>query len=131
MQSVLSRSGDELSAFGTGRALRSASGRKALDEDLKVMLRITIRETADELAINLEGRVAGPWVAELEQVWTEAKQRLNDRDVSLDLRDVTYMDEDGKQILRRIEMETGADLIATTPWTRHLVAQIRDTKANA
>jgi hypothetical protein len=55
-----------------------------------------------------------------------AKSR-KDRPVSLDLRDVTYIDEDGKHILRQIEYRTGAQLIATTPWTRHLVAQIRDT----
>jgi anti-anti-sigma regulatory factor len=91
------------------------------------MLKITIHETDEELAINLAGRVAGPWAEELGRVWTNAAKSLKDRPVSLDLRDVTYIDEDGKHILRQIENETGAQLIATTPWTRHLVAQIRDT----
>lgn len=95
------------------------------------MLKITIHEAADELTINLEGRVAGPWVAELQQVWMKTAATLNSRPVSLDLREVTYMDEGGKLLLRQIENETGAALIATTPWTRQLVAQIRDTKTNA
>ena len=89
------------------------------------MLRITINESPEQLAINLEGRVTGPWAAELGQIWMEAAPRLNSRAVSLDLRNVTYVDEDGKQILRQIESETGALLIATTPWARHLVAEIR------
>src|SRR6266700_1655500 len=94
------------------------------------MLRITITETPDELAINLEGRVIGPWAAELGQIWMEAAPRLDSRAVSLDLRSVTYVDEDGKQILRQIESESGAVLIATTPWTRHLVAEIREESPN-
>lgn len=91
------------------------------------MLKITIHESPEELEINLAGRVAGPWAEELAKVWTKTVAQLNARPVSLDLRDVTYMDEEGKEILRRIEHETHAELIATTPWTRHLVAQIRDT----
>jgi hypothetical protein len=51
--------------------------------------------------------------------------------VSLDLREVTYVDEEGKQILRQIETETGATMIATTPWSRHLVAEICDKNPNA
>lgn len=104
-----------------------ASGVKALDEASQEMLKITIRDTDEELAINLEGRVAGAWAEELSRVWAEAAPKVNQRAVSLDLRDVTYIDDDGKQVLRKIESESGADLIATTPWTRHLVAQIRDT----
>ena len=91
------------------------------------MLKITISETDEELTINLAGRVAGPWADELGRVWTKTARSLKDRPVSLDLRDVTYIDDNGKQILRQIETESGAELIATTPWTRHLVEQIRDT----
>ena len=91
------------------------------------MLRITIDETPETLAIVLEGRLAGAWVAELKRAWTEAAERLNARPVSLDLRNVTFVDEDGKRILREIEEQTGAEMIATTPWAKHLVAEICDS----
>jgi anti-anti-sigma factor len=95
------------------------------------MLKITKRETAEELVINLEGRVAGPWAAELSSFWMEMAPQRKTRAVVVDLRDVTYMDEEGKMVLREIESQTGAELIATTPWTRHLVAEILETKTNA
>ena len=95
------------------------------------MLKITIHESPKEVAINLEGRVAGPWAEELAKVWRQKAAQRNARPVSLDLREVTYIDDEGKQILRQIENETGAELIASTPWTRQLVAQIRDTNTNA
>jgi hypothetical protein len=50
--------------------------------------------------------------------------------VSVDLRSVTGVDEDGKRILREIEKQTGAVLIATTPWTKHLVNEISNQNAN-
>jgi len=94
------------------------------------MLRVTINETAEELAINLEGRIAGPWAAELGQIWRDTASRRESKPVSLDLRNVTYVDEDGKQVLRQIESETRAELIAITPWTRRLVAEIRNKNTN-
>ena len=35
------------------------------------MLRISITDTAETVAIILEGRVAGPWVAELTRTWAD------------------------------------------------------------
>jgi anti-anti-sigma regulatory factor len=94
------------------------------------MLRITINETPETVAIILEGRLAGEWAKELKRAWADAAARVNARPVSVDLRSVTYADEDGKQALREIEAQTGAALIATTPWTKHLVAEICDKNAN-
>jgi hypothetical protein len=88
------------------------------------MLRITIQETAQTMAITLEGRVAGAWVDELAQAWAKAAEALNGRAVTVDLRSVTGVDRDGKRILSAIEIGTGATLIATTPWTKQLADEI-------
>jgi hypothetical protein len=88
------------------------------------MLRITIHETDDEMAIRLEGRVAGPWVAELGYLWAEAALRLASRQVVLDLRDVTFADLRGKQVLTDIHSQTGARLIASTQWSQFLAGEI-------
>lgn len=108
----------------------TASGGKQLGEKVDSMLRITINETPEAATIILEGRLAGAWVAELKRAWKDSAERLNARTVSLDLRNVTFVDEDGKRALREIEEQTGAALIATTPWAKHLVAEICDSNPN-
>jgi len=87
-------------------------------------LRITIHETDDSMVIQFEGRIAGPWVAELGQAWAEAAPRLKSRKLSLNLCDVTHVDSGGKQVLKRIYAETGATLIASNPWTQFLASEI-------
>jgi hypothetical protein len=76
------------------------------------------------MGIKLEGRVAGPWVAELNQAWLDAKSHGGSRAVRLDLSDVTYADAHGKEALRRIVAESGAELLASTPWARFLAQEV-------
>jgi|HubBroStandDraft_1064217.scaffolds.fasta_scaffold19527_2 hypothetical protein len=88
------------------------------------MLRITIHETDDAMAIKLEGRIAGPWVAELGRAWAEAAPRLSSRKVLLDLCDVTYVDKHGEQALRSIYAQTGATLVTSAPSIQFLAGEI-------
>jgi len=76
------------------------------------------------MAIRLEGRLAGPWVAELGHAWAEAAQRLASRQVVLDLRDVTFADISGKQVLSDIHSQTGARLVASTQWSQFLAGEV-------
>lgn len=92
------------------------------------MLRITIQETDDAVAIKLEGRIAGPWVDELDHAWEETASRLSSRKVSLDLCNVTYADADGKRVLRDIYAQTGARLVASTPSTQFLAEEVAGSK---
>ena len=90
------------------------------------MLRITTQEDEQAIAIRLEGRIVGPWVAEISRAWMETAPRLASRKLSLDLRDVTYADALGKQALRHIHAQSGAELIVSTPWTQYLAEEIRN-----
>jgi hypothetical protein len=90
------------------------------------VLRITIHETGDSMVIQLEGRIVGPWVAELGNAWAQAAPRLNSKKLSIDICNVTYVNRGGKQVLRSICAQTGASLIATTQWARFLAAEIAD-----
>jgi anti-anti-sigma regulatory factor len=92
------------------------------------MLRITTQENEKAIEITLEGRIAGPWVAEISRAWMETAPRLASRKLSLDLRNVTYADALGKQALRQIHAQSGADLIVSTPWTQYLAEEIRNNK---
>jgi hypothetical protein len=76
------------------------------------------------MVIRLEGRVAGPWASELVRTWTETAPFLNDRKTIVDLRNVTYVDEQGKKVLREIYEQSNAELLASTPWTRYLADEV-------
>jgi anti-anti-sigma regulatory factor len=88
------------------------------------LLRITIDETGQTMVIKLEGRVAGPWVAEVSDTWTAAAPRLAARKLSLDLREVTYLDAGAARVLGDIYAQTGAEFVTSTPWTQYLAEEI-------
>jgi hypothetical protein len=93
------------------------------------MLRISIEENPQAAVIKLEGRIAGPWVAELSRAWLETAPKLTHKNLALDLRNVTYADDAGTQVLRGIYSQTGAELVAGTPWTQFLAEQITRSSA--
>lgn len=92
-------------------------------------LRISIQQSADAVGITLEGRIAGPWAAELSRTWLELVPSLGTRKLSIDLRNATYADADGTQALRQINSETHVAFITSTPWTKYLAEEI--TRQNA
>lgn len=87
-------------------------------------MRISLAETKSAAEIMLEGRVAGLWAAELDSFWTSMAPHLSSKQISIDLRNVTYADADGKQVLRAIRAQTGARLVAGTPLTQYLAAEV-------
>jgi len=88
------------------------------------VLRISFLNLGEASSIKLEGRVAGPWVSELNRAWLESSPNIASKKVVIDLQNVTYADRAGKEILRRICQETGAELIANTPWSQFLAEEI-------
>lgn len=76
------------------------------------------------VTLKLEGRVAGPWVAELSCVWAEIGPELNSRTLSIDLKDTTYADAAGIEVLREIHSAGHAELRANSPWTQYLAEEI-------
>jgi hypothetical protein len=90
-------------------------------------LRISVQEYDNSVRITLEGRVAGPWVAELKRVWVETVPQLKSRNVVLDLRNVTYADAAGTGALKKIYSQSQPTLIAGSPWTEYLAQEISKT----
>ena len=73
------------------------------------MLKITIHNSANAATLNLEGRLAGPWVHELERSWRGVKDDSSDKPVIVDLCDVTFVDAEGRKLLSSM-YEQGARL---------------------
>jgi anti-anti-sigma regulatory factor len=87
------------------------------------MLRITIHDSPSEFRLQLEGRLAGPWVREVELCWQTAQSTVRNRMVIVDLRDVDFVDSAGERLLAALHQQ-GAKLLAAGPMTKHLVAEI-------
>jgi hypothetical protein len=87
------------------------------------MLRMTVHDNPGSLTLQLEGRLAGPWVEELELFWrgTLASQRR--RALHVDLTGLTGIDAAGKAFLAAVYCQ-GADFVATDCWTKAIVAEI-------
>jgi hypothetical protein len=79
--------------------------------------------------MTLEGRVAGPWVAELSRAWLETAPQLGSKTLSIDLQNIMYADAPGKQVLREIYAQTHARIIASSPWAQYLAEEITQTQA--
>jgi anti-anti-sigma regulatory factor len=88
------------------------------------VLRITVEENSGAMTLKLEGRIAGPWAAELDRLWNETAPNLKQRKLSLDLHGTTYADAGGIRILKAIYSQTGATILAGTPWTRYLAEEV-------
>jgi hypothetical protein len=63
------------------------------------MLKITIDNTMNAATLKLEGRLAGPWVGELERSWRALKDDSRDKPVTVDLYEVTFVDAEGRKLL--------------------------------
>ena len=84
------------------------------------MLRITIIDEPAEQRWNLQGRLSGPWVAQLKSNWEKAHVQNGFRKCVVDLSCVTFVDLDGERVLAAM-MKDGAEFIATGVYTKHVL----------
>lgn len=95
------------------------------------MLKITVEENPQAIVLKLEGRLTGPWVKELDRLWEQTAPALNKRKLSLDLRGTTFADAGGIKILKTIYSQTGARILAGTPWTQYLADEVTASNSNS
>lgn len=88
------------------------------------MLRITVIDTPAERKWILQGRLIGPWVAELNSSWNETHGEANGRSCTIDLSEVTFIDGSGEQVLAKI-LKDGANLVASGLYATHVVENLR------
>ena len=75
------------------------------------MLRITTENKRGKLILSVEGRLAGQWVAALEQCWRELLAATPRQKFSINLCGVSYIDNAGKMLLKEMH-GFGGELIA-------------------
>jgi hypothetical protein len=87
------------------------------------MLRITVHDKPRVLTIQLEGRLAGPWLRELEACWQGALASPGQPILRVDLTGVTSVDAAGKACLAALHRQ-GVEFIAADCLTKGVVAEI-------
>ena len=65
-------------------------------------MRITSHTTPDGLALKLEGWITDAWVHELDAAWRAALDSAPGGRVCVDLREVFFVDEEGRDLLTRM-----------------------------
>ncbi|PYU14163.1 MAG: hypothetical protein DMG29_10320, partial [Acidobacteria bacterium] len=97
--------------------------RRGYDPIESAVLKITIEQEATTTMFKVEGKLAGPWVAELEQCWRAAMNTTGGRSLKVHLRAVSFIDAAGKSLLAEMHRH-GAELVAEGCMTKAIVAQI-------
>src|SRR5271154_7287788 len=92
--------------------------------DLAV-LRITTEQKRGKLVLSVEGRLAGQWVAALEQCWRDLRASLPGGKFSINLCGVSFIDAAGKVLLKEIHRQ-GGHLLAEGCLNQAIVKDIVD-----
>ena len=87
------------------------------------MLRITVHDNPQTLTFQLEGRLAGPWLRELEECWQSTLAHQRKPTLRVDLSGVTFIDDAGKACLAALHCQ-GAEFVAADCMTKDIVAEI-------
>lgn len=87
------------------------------------MLRITVHNKPQALTFQLEGRLAGPWLRELEECWQSTLAHERKPTLRVDLTGLTSLDDAGKACLAAMHRQ-GAEFIAADCLTKAIVAEI-------
>lgn len=87
------------------------------------MLRITVVDTPAEQKWILQGRLIGPWAAELKSNWKRAHDKTNGRSCVVDMSDVTFIDTNGERVLTKM-MNDGAHFIVCGLYATHIIENL-------
>jgi ABC-type transporter Mla MlaB component len=83
-----------------------------------------MHESDKTIEMALAGRLTGPWVSELDRAWKLIAPQMAKRKLLLDVRDLTYSDTSGMQVLRDIFRATHAQFRTSSIWSQHLAAEV-------
>lgn len=87
------------------------------------MLRMTVHTDDMAVTLQLEGRLAGQAIPEAERCWEAARVEHPDRPLQVDLRAVTFIDQEGIAWLKNA-FQQGASFLSSGCLTRAYVEQV-------
>jgi anti-anti-sigma regulatory factor len=94
------------------------------------MLRVTIdHDHGETVTVKVEGRLLRTTAPELDRAFQHLAPSLNGRRLVIDLRGLTFADQNGKQSLASIHSSTGAEFLANTPLTKYYAEMAQQDRA--
>jgi len=87
------------------------------------MFKISIVEEGSQRRLMLEGRLIGPWTAEVQSAWKTAGEDLQGRNLVVDLTNVTHIGAEGECTLFKL-MRDGAKFSCNGVLTKHVLKQL-------
>ena len=85
------------------------------------MLKITTQTGATGTIFELDGKLAGPWVQELEGCWQRIV--IRDQPIKVVLRAVTFIDSEGRKLLAEMHRQ-GVELVAEGFMMKAIIEEI-------
>src|SRR5271163_4975693 len=98
------------------------------------LLRITTEQKRGKLVLSVEGRLAGQWVAALEQCWRDLRASSPGGKFSINLCGVSFIDAAGKVLLKEIYRQGGhllAEGCLNQAIVKDIVGQEGEAKSSA
>jgi hypothetical protein len=87
------------------------------------MLKISICESRRRLRLVLEGKLVNPWTGTLRDACAEARSELRDRELVIDVKNITAISQEGEELLLEL-MREGVTFRSSGVFTKHLVGQL-------
>jgi hypothetical protein len=89
------------------------------------MLKISVKdeEPQKRILLEVEGRLVGPWVDELERCWESARSRISSEVIVVRLANVSFIDDAGRELLKKIS-SAGSKLEGEGCMVRAIIARI-------
>ena len=92
------------------------------------MLRITVHDAPRAITLQLEGKLSGPWLQELEDCWQRALASEDKPVLRVDLTGLTFADAAGKSCLAAMH-RCGAEFVARDCLTKEIVSEISQDRS--
>jgi anti-anti-sigma regulatory factor len=91
------------------------------------MMKVQVNEDGEKVVLHIEGTLAGPFVAALEDCWGSARASSVDRRICVDLRNVTCVDRAGRKLLQAMH-GSGVQFLRAGLAIQDIVEEIREAQ---
>jgi hypothetical protein len=90
---------------------------------VKTVLKISITHNSPVATLKIEGKLVGPWAMELGRTWHDLWLSANQMPLRVDIRGLSFADQQGTHILQEIVRKTGAEILSDSPLTQYFANQ--------
>jgi hypothetical protein len=87
------------------------------------MLKISIVESHNQIRLILEDKLVAPWADELRPACEKAKADLGDRELVVEVRNLTVINQAGENVLLEL-MKEGVKFRSSGVFTKHMLKQL-------